>query len=285
MKFDFSSVIIFNLVSLLSSQKIERVLFIGLDGAGSFHKQINSPNINGLLQSGVYCDYGSAMDPTMSGENWGSMIHGVIPSKHGLNNNIASSKPYPEDSAYPSVFKIIHQNDQDAKMASFALWPAINNGIIELSVPVHRVTKASDDVIIGDMLNYLRTDGKESKLLFYYFGDIDNTGHSSSWLSTKYRQRYIKTDGYIKQILETLDELKLRESTLIVITADHGGILFGHGGKTKSERNILFGISGPNIPKKKLPDHSVKNMDTAAIILKSLNITLPENFDAKYPTL
>jgi predicted AlkP superfamily pyrophosphatase or phosphodiesterase len=263
--------------------KIERVIFIGLDGAGSFHKLINVPTITSLLKSGVYSNYASAMYPTISGENWGSMLHGVIPKKHGLTNEIVENNSYPEDSDYPSIFKIIQAHNSTLKLASFAAWAPINEGIIEKSVSMHRVWRKTDDEIIIDMIDYLKTDGKSTAFTFFYFLDIDEIGHKHYWMSSEYIKRFKMTDEYIKQILNTLEDLKLRETTLIVITSDHGGILWRHGSLTPVEKSVLFGISGPGVPRRKLDGRFVRNMDIAAVVLKALNIPIPKYFDSKVP--
>ncbi|KXN65220.1 alkaline phosphatase-like protein [Conidiobolus coronatus NRRL 28638] len=285
MKFNLPILLLSAFTSARNHDKIERVIFLGLDGAGNFNTKINVPTINKLLESGAYTNHALAMDPTWSAQNWGAMFHGVVPSKHGLTNGIAQTKPYPEDSPYPSVFKIIHQQDPKAKMASFAMWNAINEGIIELSVPMHRVKKSLDDEIFPDMLNYLKKNGTDTKLMFFYIGDIDETGHEHKWMCEEYIDRYIKTDQYIKQILDTLDEMRIRDSTMIIITADHGGVGYGHGGTSSLERTILWGVSGPGIRRKKLADGSVRNMDVGAIMLKALGYPIPEYFDAKYPDI
>ncbi|KXN66455.1 alkaline phosphatase-like protein [Conidiobolus coronatus NRRL 28638] len=269
MKFNLPVLLLATITSAISYDKIERVIFLGLDGTGNFNTKINVPTINKLLQSGAYTNYASAMDPTWSAQNWGSMFHGVIPSKHGLTNAIAQTKPYPEDSPYPSVFKIIHDKTPNVKMASFAMWNAINDGIIEQSVPMYRDKTEPDDNIFPHMLDYLH---------------IDETGHEHQWMSEEYIARYIKTDGYIKQILDTLDDMKIRDSTLIIMTADHGGVGYGHGGTSDKERNIMWGVNGPGIKSKKLKDKSVTNMDVGAIMLKALGYEVPSYFDSKFPS-
>jgi predicted AlkP superfamily pyrophosphatase or phosphodiesterase len=284
MNFSLSFLLLATLTSAINYDKIERVIFLGLDGAGNFNTKINVPTINKLLESGAYTNYASAMDPTWSAQNWGSMFHGLIPSKHGLTNSIAQTKPYPENSPYPSVFKIIHDKTPDVKMASFSMWNAINDGIIELSVPMFRDKTTPDDDIFPHMLNYLRANGTDTKLMFFYIGDIDETGHEHKWMSKEYIDRYIKTDGYIKEVLDTLDDMKIRDSTLIIMTADHGGVGYGHGGKSDKETTILWGVSGPGIKSQKLKDKSVRNMDVGAIMLKALGYEIPSYFDSKFPT-
>ena len=55
-----------------------------------------------------------AQFPTYSAKNWGSMIHGVTPDKHGLNYIIVNKRQYDEYSPYPSIFKIIQSTHKEA---------------------------------------------------------------------------------------------------------------------------------------------------------------------------
>ena len=50
---------------------------------------------------------------------------------HGLTNGRASSTPYPTDSIFPTMFRVIRENMPDAQLASFCNWNSINIGIIE----------------------------------------------------------------------------------------------------------------------------------------------------------
>lgn len=264
---------------------VDRVIFLGLDGAGNFNTKLAVPAINNLLESGAYTNYASSVDPSWSAHNWASIFHGVTPDKHGIGNDNIKTQAYPEDSQYPSIFKIINQQDPKAKLASFAQWNPINTGLIERSLPVYRFNKRSDDEIFPEFINFLKTNGTSTKFISWVIGDIDDVGHAKCWMCSEFVDEFITTDGYIAQILNTLDSLKIRESTLIVIAADHGGVKYSHGGATPKEKDVLFGIIGKDIRRKKLEDHTVKNMDAAAVILESLGYKVPANFDAKYPTL
>ena len=57
---------------------------------------------------------------------------------HGLTNSIAGSVPYPSDSPYPSVFRVIREAMPDAKLASFCDWRSVNKGIIEEGIGVYK---------------------------------------------------------------------------------------------------------------------------------------------------
>ena len=87
--------------------RFKRVIVFGLDGIGNAPKNLNIPNLNKIIQNGLYTFNGRTMFPPISGECWGTIIHGVEPTKHGLNNDIAMEKLWPYESPYPSMFKII----------------------------------------------------------------------------------------------------------------------------------------------------------------------------------
>ncbi|KAI9292914.1 alkaline phosphatase-like protein [Neoconidiobolus thromboides FSU 785] len=272
-----SSLLCFNAIE---SSKIERVLFIGLDGAGNFYQQIETPNIHKLLASGAYTSNAQAMKPTWSGQNWGSMLTGVTPERHGVTNGNINDHYYNKNE-YPTVFKTILNHDPNATIASIVSWAPLNKGLTEEGLKLDKVT-SNDTTVFTSSLDYITTRGKNSKFMFVYFGDIDETGHSKGWLSKEYIAEYKLVDSYIGKILAKLEEAKLRDSTLILMTADHGGVGKGHGGNSKAETQVLFGASGPGISPKKL-DNSVRNMDIFAITLKALNIPLPSYIDSEVP--
>ncbi|KAI9298552.1 alkaline phosphatase-like protein [Neoconidiobolus thromboides FSU 785] len=265
----------------IESNKIERVLFIGLDGAGNFYQQIDTPNIHKLFGSGAYTNNAQAMKPTSSGQNWGSMLTGVIPERHGVTNGNINNHYY-NKTEYPTVYKTILNYSSNATIASIVSWAPLNKGLTEEGLKLDKVT-SNDATVLTSTLDYITKRGKDSKFMFVYFGNIDETGHNKGWLSKEYIKEYKLVDSYIGKILAKLEEAKLRDSTLILMTADHGGIGKTHGGNSKEETQILFGASGPGISPKKLDD-TVRNMDIFAITLKALNIPLPSYIDSKVPS-
>ena len=108
----------------------KRVALIGVDGAGNFFRQSETPAIDRIFRDGsvAYDVYTST--PSISAECWGSMLHGVTPDLHRLTNSIVSSTPYDTESIFPSVFRISRENDPDCEIASFCNWNPINYGII-----------------------------------------------------------------------------------------------------------------------------------------------------------
>ena len=64
----------------------------------------------------------------------------------------------------------------------------------------------------------------------------------------------------------------------IIMTADHGGIKTGHGGKTLREMEIPFIISGKNVRKGMEIKESMMQYDTAAMIAYILGLKQPQSW-------
>lgn len=311
------------------------VAIIGVDGAGAFFQQADTPNIDAIFADGAVTYTAKTENPSSSGPCWGSLLHGVAPEVHGVDNsNINSAYPY--NSAYPSIFRVIREADANVKLASFAQWGEINVGLIENGFGVTKVTvptatpgihtdedgnqyyadsngkidyvyKDSNGTVClnyRDILNknmicdYL--DEQIPTLLFVQFGGPDYAGEHGgvSWAggssnnqfnggwggfgSTPYLQQITITDGYIGEIYAKYEAAGVLEDTLFIVTADHGGVNYGHGGSSDAEMNIMFAISGKTIKS----DCAFENMrirDTAAIVAEALGVTAPNTWAAKVP--
>jgi len=261
---------------------IERVILIGIDGGGTFHTthpQL-APNIVGFLQSGSHCNFARAEYPSNSGENWGSMLTGVTPAKHGVTNeNI--NQTYAENSEFPSIFKIITNARPSAKLASLVSWPPINGGLIEPSLSVFKYADADDELVPYITNIFLPVNGQNTMFLFIQLSDVDYAGHAYGWESQEYMDQYKKTDAHFKRILDSIEENGLSSSTLVVVTADHGGLNQTHGGDSFPETHVLLGMRGPGVAQQEFPQDLVGNMDVPAVVLSVLGLPVPPHFDGK----
>ena len=103
----------------MTKRRYSNVIVLGIDGAGSFIKDAETPNFDRIFSEGAVTYSALASNPTISAECWGSMLLGVGPEVHKLTNSIVSSVAYPEDSAFPSLFKRIKKGIPDAELGSF----------------------------------------------------------------------------------------------------------------------------------------------------------------------
>lgn len=79
-------------------------------------------------------------------------------------------------------------------------------------------------------------------------------------------------------ILLTLDKYNFRKSTLIIVTADHGGHATTHGTNRPDDMTIPWIINGPSVTPMQLATN-VNTTDTAATIAWALNLDIPNEWD------
>lgn len=264
--------------------RYDRVCVIGVDGGGAWINDDYMTNVNRIFKTGATTETCRVALPSVSGPGWGSIIHGVTPEYHKVNNYTGADKdnPYPEDSPYPSFFRVLREANPDAKMASFASYATINVGIIEESLGVHEVSYA-DAQLQPKILSYLETNSPE--ILFIHYGEADHIGHQKGYGSTV--PEYVETmkiiDGQIGEVYDAYAEKGLLDGTLFIVTADHGGTLAGsHGLDSEEEMNVFLGLQGPGV-KKNSEILEARHFDVAAIVAHAFGLERPDGWMAKVP--
>ena len=256
-------------------RKYSHVIVIGIDGAGSFIKDADTPNFDKIFECGAKTFSALASKPTISAECWGSMLLGVGPEVHKLTNSIVSITPYPLDSAFPSVFRRIREVYPNAVLGSYCDWNPITYGIVENNIGVSHDT-AKDFELTPIICNYIRESLPD--FLFVQFDSVDGTGHSKGYGTPEHLESITKADSLVGDIYNTACEVLDMKETLFIVIADHGGAnnKYGggsHGGWTDSEKYVTFAASGKNVKSGIIGTMNIR--DLAAIVLYSFGIDLP----------
>ncbi len=267
-------------VIVTESTKYKYVVVIGVDGAGAYFQNAITPNIDTIFANGAITYNCLTSNPTISAQCWGSLLHGVTPSVHGLTNSIVSSSAYPNDSKYPSVFRVIKENDANAVLASFCNWNPINVGIIENNIGVHKVGGLSDSNLTNKIVSYVGENNPT--LLFVQFDEADGAGHSYGYGTDTQLAKITEIDGYIGQIYEAYKQKGILDDTLFIVTSDHGGSGTSHGGLTDTEKYVMFAAAGKNVEKGTIEDMEIR--DTASIVLHALGYESPETWTSRVPS-
>jgi predicted AlkP superfamily pyrophosphatase or phosphodiesterase len=132
------------------------------------------------------------------------------------------------------------------------------------------------DLVIIDQL--LANFPMDFRLMFIHFPTADGMGHEYGWLSPEQLSVLFRADQALNNLLMALDSYGLREETLLIITADHGGHKTTHGTSLPEDMTIPWIISGPGIVPMQLTT-PVQTMDTAATAAYALGLTIPEEWD------
>jgi len=251
-------------------KRYNHVIVIGIDGAGAFIKDADTPHFDRIFADGAVTYGALASNPTISAECWGSMLLGVGPEVHKLTNGIVSSMPYPTDSPFPSLFRRIREVMPDAELGSYCDWNPITFGIVENNQNVAHET-ARDTDLIPMICDYIRE--KKPTFLFTQLDSVDGAGHGHGYGTEKHLQRIHEVDELVNDVYETVKEAGILEDTLFILIADHGGHGTGHGGWTDEEKYVTFAASGRGVKKGTIGDMNIR--DLAAVVLYGLGIDAP----------
>ena len=115
-------------------------------------------------------------------------------------------------------------------------------------------------------------------LMFVHFAGADLRGHKYGWMSDPQFKVLRQGDEALGKILTALDENGLRETTLIIVTADHGGHNKDHVGTVNEDFHIPWIASGPGVTPIEITA-SLQTMDTAATVAYALGLPLQADWD------
>ncbi|MDY2888897.1 MAG: alkaline phosphatase family protein [Candidatus Caccosoma sp.] len=274
-----SSTVSENEVSETIDYSNRRVVIIGVDGAGhQFNDELTPKTL------GIFKDYATSKkvltsNPTISAQSWGSIMTGVMPSFHGFTNDSIKVNANSIYEKYPTIFKLVRDTYNDATLASFCNWNAINVGIVEDKIGVYKATHSDDDVLTASINTYLKEN--DPKLLFVQFDSVDHAGHGYGYASNTYYDALKAIDGNIEAIYNQLVELNRIDDTLFIVTSDHGGLNNSHGGLSDVEKYVFCGIRNKDINKTEIKNMKVR--DIPSIVSYYLNAKKGENWDSYIP--
>ena len=110
-------------------------------------------------------------------------------------------------------------------------------------------------------------------LMFVHFSDPDESGHASGWMSPQYIAAVRASDKCLAEVLAAIDGSGVGETTLVIVTADHGGHGKKHsGGREAVDREIPWIVRGPGVAPGGVLDGTVETVDTAATVLAALGL-------------
>ena len=257
----------------------DRVVIVGVDGAGNFFRQAETPQVDRIFANGARTDWALTSEPTISAQCWGSMLIGVAPEVHLLTNSIVSAVPRDRESPFPSVFRVIREHDPDCDLAAFCNWSPIYRGIIEDNLGVTTGT-GNDEAVTAQILDYLKEHSP--KLLFVQFDEVDGAGHGHGYGTEKHLESITKADALIGKIYDAYDAKGELDGTLFIVDADHGGFGTGHGGSTDEEKYVMYAAAGKTVSHTEIQNMEIR--DNAAVVLYALGYEQPETWTGRVPS-
>lgn len=262
---------------------VKHVVLIGLDGWGAYSvPKANMPNVKSLMEKGSYTLESRSILPSSSAPNWAAMFMGVGPELHGYTTWGSKTPEIPsrvtlKNGIFPTVFQVVRDARPDAEIGVFSEWLGIKYLIDTLSVNVYQNTTDYNKyptALCETAVKYIKE--KKPTLAAFCFDNPDHVGHQTGHDTPAYYEKLEELDGYVGQIIQAAKDAGIYEETIFIVTADHGGINKGHGGKTLQEMQIPFIICGKGVKAGHKIGSSVMQFDTAATIAYILGAKAPQ---------
>ena len=265
------------------SRKAGHVILIGLDGWGSYSvEKAEIPNIKVLMNKGCYTLKKRSVLPSSSAVNWASMFMGAGPELHGYTEWGSQTPELPsrvlnEHNIFPTIFSELRKADSKAEIGVLYEWDGIKYLVDTLAVSYH--AQAPDynkypTALCEMACKYIKE--KKPVLAAICFDNPDHVGHAEGHDTPAYYAKLKELDGYIGQIIGALKTAGIYDDTVIILTADHGGINKGHGGKTMKEMETPFIIAGKNIKSCGAFEESMIQFDCASTIAAIFGLQQPQ---------
>ena len=237
--------------------------------------QANTPIMDELRTEGAYCPDAQTVHISYTLPSHASMLSGMIPEKHGLN----FPHPYIDWPGLngPTLFSVAHDAGMETAMV-------VGKKKFDYLVLPNSVDKSScadvHDTDVKDQAIKFIEEGLPD-VLFIHFPDTDRVGHAFGWMSANQLQAITFVDGLIGEILAALEGEGYLDNTLLIITSDHGGHYFGHGDDSPWDRTIPWLAVGPGVPPGVTLVSNISIYDTAATVLRALELPIPEVWDGR----
>lgn len=275
--------LVFAAVSNASAQEkappegINHVIWIGSDGFGSHYvKWEELPNLSKMRDAGSWTLHMRSVLPSASALNWKTMLVGAPSEMHGFRT-WGSQKPdvepiyANEKGLYPDLFRLVKDKDPNARTTCVYDWDGIGYLYDKDCVDDDVFVKTNDEVL-ATAFKQLET---KPTFAFVYFGDVDRAGHGQGWGSPEYQAAMRKMDDNIGKILDKIEELGMKDDTVVYFSSDHGGSEKGHGDARLDHMEAPFVVCGRGIKSGEIKDVFV-NYDCAATAAWLLGLKRPQ---------
>ena len=203
------------------------------------YKSKTTPNIDALAAEGILFENTISPVP-LTLPSHSSMLTGTLPPYHAVHDN----EGYQLSKSNLTLSEILGANGfvTDAIISAFVLdsrfgldqgFHTYNDQFEEAHLAID-ISERKGGETTGLALKWLEKQKGEKSFLFLHYYDphfdyVPPEPFASRFADSPYAGEVAYTDHCIGQVLGKLKELGLYESTLIIITSDHGEMLGAHG--------------------------------------------------------
>jgi predicted AlkP superfamily pyrophosphatase or phosphodiesterase len=249
-----------------------RVLILSIDGLRPDAIPLAPmPTLMKLIESSAYSLSAQTIRLSATLPSHASMLTGTCLQKHGVDwNDYLPEKGF---AIGTDIFDLAHA--AGLQTAMFVGKEKLQQVTEPSSLDIFQFINDRDLIVTENLIQNFPAD---FRLLFIHFATTDDMGHVYGWLSGEQLSVIYRADQAIEKILAELDARGIRNETLIIITADHGGLGNSHTSGFPEDMTIPWIASGAGIQSKQLIS-KINTVDTAATAAYALGLNIPQEWD------
>jgi len=259
-----------------AAERPQLVVLVSFDGCrGDAIARATTPTVDSLTRAGAYTWLAQTVVPSTTLTGHASMLTGLTPNRHGILTD--TFNPGEAALGQPTCLQ---------QCARAGLWTGmiVSKSKLKRLAPTGAAKHFSyagywAKQVAAEAVKLLKKQHRG--LLFLHFSDPDSLGHQQGWMSAGYLKSVGDCDRALGTVLRTVEDLGLRNRTLLLVTADHGGHGKVHGTRDRQDTTIPWIIAGPGIAHGRELKETVHVYDTAPTILQALGLPVPVAWDGK----
>lgn len=264
---------------------IKHVVVVSIDGLRPDVLLLaDAPVIRGLIKTGAYTFWARTTEVAVTLPSHVSMLTGMKPHAHGIEWNDVLPFSTPVYSRFPTVFETAKLGGYSTAMIAgkakfkYLAKPGSLDFVFLPEKSLVGDAQIADEAV--KVIQQLKPD-----VLFVHWPSVDKAGHQFGWGTAEQQAAIALADAAVGRVLAALAENGLRDSTLIILTADHGGVGKDHGPEDPRSRHIPWVMNGPGVRPgldlTLIPKLEINTEDTAATMLYLLGAPLPAYLHGK----
>jgi len=235
---------------------------------------LSMPVLAGLMQRGASSLSAQTILPSATLMAHASIISASCLAKHAITWN--DYRPELGETHAVTLFDLVHAAGGRTVMVV---------GKEKLIQIVHRGTAdvfayvAGHDRDVAARAASEMAQGFEAMLV--HLPVVDGVGHTFGWMSPQQVSVIERADTAVGALLEGLEANGLSRSTLIILTADHGGHGLIHGSDAPEDTTVPWIMAGPGVVPGLRLVSPISVMDTAATAAWALGLPRPGEWDGR----
>lgn len=262
------------------------VIIIGIDALSPDGiRHADTPTLDHFIQNGSHSMHARAVSPSSSGPNWGSMIMGAGPEQHGIVDNdwrtdnfVLPPTATRDQDLFPSIFAVIRDQLPEAEIGAILDWNPISN-FIEQDVVSYMALPSNEDETTDEAVQYIEQN--QPLFTFIHIDHVDGAGHTYGHGSQEYYLAVAKADSLIGRIVLAAKRAGMYENTVFMVSSDHAGLGYGHGGYSLEEMEIPFIAYGHGVKHNHTHRIPINVYDVPATALYALSLEQPFEWIAR----